>query len=118
MEDDPRGLSALRSALGGDDALLIFEGFPDDHLAVLEDGGCVAEDEIDGAGDGAVTVKLAVGVGVECILVAVHLAVVENGLIRLNSEGHGLVFFRSGGVFESHVFGHESRTDHRCEISR
>lgn len=49
--------------------------------AVLEYRGGVAEDEVDGARDGAVAVELAVGVGVEGVLVGVEAAAVEDGAV-------------------------------------
>lgn len=67
----------LDSAVGGDDVLLVGQGLPHDESGVLDDDGGVAEDKIDGAGDDAVGVELAVGLGVECVLVAFHFAVVE-----------------------------------------
>lgn len=46
--------------------------------AVLEDGGRVPEDEVDGAGDRALAVELTVRVRVEGVLVAVDVAPVED----------------------------------------
>lgn len=64
--------------MSGDYVLLVVHWFSDDEDGVLDDGGGVAEDEIDGAGDDAVAVELAVGLGVECVLVAFHSAIVED----------------------------------------
>lgn len=67
--------------MGCHHAGLVLQWLPDDHLAVLEDGGCVPKDEVDGSTDGAVAVELPVGLGVEGVLVPVHVAVVENGQV-------------------------------------
>lgn len=64
LQDYGGGLLSLSSTLCGDDALLILHWLPHEDLAVLEDDGAVAEDEIDGAGNGAVSVELTVSVSV------------------------------------------------------
>lgn len=108
VEDDGGGRLPGLAALCGDDVLLVVEGLADEDLAVLEDGFGVAEDEVDGAGDGAVAVELAEGVDVEGVLVRVHLAVVEDGAVGLDEKGDGLVFRWAGGVLEPHVPRDES----------
>nr|GMD18205.1 Os04g0641250 [Ipomoea batatas] len=69
LEDRPAGRAAVLSTLGGHHAGLILHWLPHDHLAGLEDDRGVPEDEVDGARDGAGAVELAVGVGVEGVLV-------------------------------------------------
>ena len=81
LQDESAGLVGLFAASGEDDALLIVQGFSEDEPAVLEDGGGGAENEIDGAGDGAIAVELAVALGIEGILVSIKVAVVEDGVI-------------------------------------
>lgn len=94
LEDKGTGAVGFCSSAGGDEALLGFDGgLSDDELAVLEDSEGVAEDEVDGAGDGAVAVELALGLDVESVLEAVHCAVVEHCLVCCYSECHCLVLF-------------------------
>ncbi|KAF7837798.1 RING-H2 finger protein ATL2 [Senna tora] len=65
LEDQGARAVCDRAAAGCDDAVLVVEWLPDDESAVLEDGVGVTEDEVDGAGDEAVTVELPVGLGVQ-----------------------------------------------------
>lgn len=80
VEDGDAGvLVRVLSALGGEDVLLVVVGFPRVEVAVLEDDGGVAEDEIDGAVDVALAVELAERVDVESVLVANEAALVKCG---------------------------------------
>nr|GMD13383.1 hypothetical protein Iba_chr07aCG12430 [Ipomoea batatas] len=101
LEDNAAHSSTVLSTLGRHHAGLILHWLPHDHLAVLEHGRRVPEDEVDGAGDGAAAVELAVGVGVEGVLVPanepVSLYCHRGGLISadpvdeiLVSGDHGL----------------------------
>lgn len=81
MDHDARVLIRVGSALRCDGVLLAWHRLPDVDGAVLDDGGCVAEDEVDGAEDLAVAVELALGVDVESVLVAFEAAPVENGVV-------------------------------------
>lgn len=47
-------------------------------IAVLEDGGGVSEDEVDGSVDIAFPEELSVGMNVECVLVAFEAASVKD----------------------------------------
>lgn len=114
LDDDGGGLATLLAALGGDDALLVVHRTADDEAAVLEDCGGVAEDEVDGAGDVAVAVELALGVGVKGVLVAVHGAPVEDHLVGVHSQRHRLVLVRSGGVLEADIPRSEMISQHHC----
>ncbi|URE12916.1 hypothetical protein MUK42_23424 [Musa troglodytarum] len=114
VEDEPSGLAAVEPALGGDDVLLIGEGAADDEEAVLEDGGGIPEDEIDGAGDDAAAVELPVGVGVEGVLVRLHPAVDEHGSVRHHPQRHRLVLRCAGRVAECHRHGHEPVAHCHC----
>lgn len=76
---------------------------PREDLAVLQDGGAVAEDEVDGAGDAAFAVELPEGVGVESVLVPFHAAPEEGRLVGVDAEGHALVLLRPRRVAERHV---------------
>ena len=62
------------------------------NVTALEHNRCIAEDEVYGACDVAFTVELAVGVGVESVLVGVKRAPVEDGLVGAGPEHHRLVF--------------------------
>lgn len=77
MEGEACGLIGVLAAVGSNGVLLVREGLTGKDLTVLEDDGTVAEDEVDGAGDSALPVELAEGVGVEGVLVAVDAAAVE-----------------------------------------
>lgn len=102
-------------ALGRDGDLLEREWVPREDIAVLEDRGPIAEDKVDGAGDGALAVELAEGVGVEGVLVALHAAPVEGGLVRVDAEGDALVALRAGGVAECYVTCDESLARDGCD---
>lgn len=60
-------------------------------VGVLDDGGSVAEDEIDGADDDAAGVELTVGVDVESVLIGEHVAAVEGREIGADAESYSLV---------------------------
>ena len=84
--DDVAGRVRFGGArLGGD---LAVADFVDD--GVVEDGGGVAEDEVDAAGDVAVDVVLAAVVGEECVLIAEEAAVLEDGAVGADGSGDGL----------------------------
>lgn len=80
VEDGDAGvLVRVLSALGGEDVLLVCVGFSRVEVAVLEDDGGVAEDEIDSAVDVALAVELAERVDVKSVLVADEAALVKCG---------------------------------------
>jgi len=68
-------------ALGRDGVELFWHRLSRLDVALLEDHGCIAKDEINGACDGAFTVELAVGVCVQGVLVPIEEATVEDGPI-------------------------------------
>lgn len=114
LDDDPRVLIGVVAALGGDHVALAGVGAAGVDVAVLEDDGCVAEDEVDGAGDEAARVELAEGVDVEGVLVGQHVAAVEGAEVRVHAEGHRLVLRRARRVLERDVTGQEPPAHHRC----
>lgn len=82
-------------------------GFPgldflrtDEDVAVLEERGGVAEDEIDVADDFAGFVELTEGMGVESVLVSDEFDAVENGAVAVGSECHRLVCLWAGRVLD------------------
>lgn len=107
-------LERVLSALGGVQVLLILIGSAGVEVAVLEDDGGVAEDEVDGAVDVAVAVELAEGVDVEGVLVSDKAAVVEGGEVGAAAEGHGLVLAGPGVVLEGDASGYESVSYYSC----
>lgn len=107
LDHDAGDFTGDLSAVGGHGVLLTVHGFPDDDEAVLDEGGAGAKDEVNGAGDDAVAVEVAVGLGVEGVLVTVHAAVVEGGPVGLDAEGHGLVALWPGCVLEAHSLCYE-----------
>lgn len=107
-------LVSVGAALGCDHVFLAGVGAAGVDVAVLEDSGGVAKDEVDGAGDVAVDVELAVGVDVEGVLVGDHVAVVEGGEVGADAEGHRLVLRGTRCVLESYVPRQESFAYHGC----
>ena len=77
------------------------------NLDVIEDGGGVAEDEVDAAFDVRVEVVLAAVVGEERVLMAEEAAVFEDGAVGADGDGDGLAGV-AGGVFEGEVVGFET----------
>ena len=77
------------------------------ELGVVEDGGGVAEDEVDAAFDVGVDVVLAAVVGEEGVLMAEEAAVLEDAAVAAIGYGYGLAGV-AGGVFEGDVVGFEA----------
>ncbi|KAL9688665.1 hypothetical protein QQ045_033088 [Rhodiola kirilowii] len=107
LDDDSRRLATFLAAVGGHGVEFVVVRFADHEGAILEEDWGVAEDEVDCAGDDAVAVVLTLGVGVECVLVAVHSAVFEDGEVGLDSEGYCLVLLWSCTVLKPYVSCHE-----------
>ncbi|KAH0470260.1 hypothetical protein IEQ34_001818 [Dendrobium chrysotoxum] len=112
---NPRVLVGVFAALSCKNGVLIGVGFAGVKIAVLEEGGGVAEDEVDGAVDVAVAVELAEGVDVESVLVADEAAAVEGGEVGTAAESDGLVFGWAGGVFDGEVAGDEAFAYYGCD---
>ena len=74
---------------------------------MVEDGGGVAEDEVDAAFDVGVDVVLAAVVGEEGVLMAEEAAVLEDGAVAAIGYGDGLAGV-AGGVLEGDVVGLEA----------
>lgn len=91
VDGEARVLVRVEPSLGRDGVSLAPTGLYGLDVAVLDDCGCVAEDEVYGAGDVVVTVKLSVGVSVEGVLVALDRALIDHGFVGTDAEGHGLV---------------------------
>jgi hypothetical protein len=117
LDDEASGLTRLVPSLSCDDALLVVQRLPDDQFAVLENSNSIAKDEVNCACDGAVTVELALGVGIEGVLVTIYLAIVEDRHVSLDSECHGLVSYCSGRVLKSNVLGHEVISRYCCMVT-
>lgn len=108
------GLVGGAPSLRRDHVGLVPQGPPHVDVAVLKDGGGVAEDEVHGAVDVAVAVELPLGVREEGVLVASEAATVEDGEIRRRAQRHRLVLPRPGGVFECYVSGPEPIAGDAC----
>lgn len=78
MDDNTRILIRVGSSLSSD-CVSVTTWTACEDVAVLENGCCVSEDEIDGSVNVAIAVKLTVGVNVECVLVTFETAFVKNG---------------------------------------
>ena len=103
VEDDVAGGLVGRGAgLCGDVA-----GAVGVELGVVEDGGGVAEDEVDAAFDVGVEVVLAAVVGEEGVLMTEEAAVLEDGAVAAIYDGDGLAGVACG-VLEGDVVGLES----------
>lgn len=81
MDRNASVLVNIGFTLGRNGVELVSQRLPGLDVAVLENDGGVSEDEVDGAGDVAVAIELAVGVGVESVLETVDQALVEHGHI-------------------------------------
>ena len=77
------------------------------EFGAVEDGGGVAEDEVDAAFDVGVDVVLAAVVGEESVLMAEEAAVFEDAAVGAVGYGDGLAGV-AGGVFEGEVVGFEA----------
>jgi hypothetical protein len=77
-------------------------------IAVLDYNCKVSEDEIHCARDAILGVKLAVGVHVECGLVRLDVALVNNGEVAANSQRHGLALAWPSVVDDSQALGYEA----------
>ena len=77
------------------------------EFGVVEDGGGVAEDEVDAAFDVGVDVVLAAVVGEERVLMAEEAAVLEDAAVAAVGYGDGLAGV-AGGVLEGDVVGLEA----------
>ncbi|KAL8171422.1 hypothetical protein V2J09_023226 [Rumex salicifolius] len=107
LEHDSTGPVRVRPTLRGDGAALVVHWLLDHQLAVLEDGLRVAEDEVDGSLDGAVTEEVTAPNRVERVLEAVELAVVEYREVSHHTHRHRLVLLRPSRVLEPDVSGHK-----------
>lgn len=114
MEGETGRFVRVLPALSRDGVLLIRKALLREQLAVLEDGGGVAEDEVHRAGDLAFSVELTHRVGVEAVLVAEDPASVEDGEVGVGSERDGLVLLRAGGVLEGQVSCNEPSAANSC----
>jgi len=93
-------LKRVPPTLGGDRVGLAGEGLPSVEVAVLEDDGGVAEDEVDGAVDDAGFEELALCLDEESVLEAFEGAGIEDGEIGCRPESHRLAFFLTRRVAE------------------
>ena len=75
-------------------------------FGVVEDGGGVAEDEVDAPGDVGGGVELAAVVGEEGVLMAEEADVLEDGAVRADGRGDGLTGV-AGGVLDGEIVGLE-----------
>lgn len=78
LEREASVLTRVRPAISENDVVAIAAWTTKDKKAVLENGGGVAEDEVDGAVDIAFPVELTEGESVESVLVASYATPVHN----------------------------------------
>ena len=103
--------------LGGEEVVLVGVGAAGVEVAVLEDGGGVAEDEVDGAVDVAVAVELAEGVGVEGVLIPHKAAFIECRQVRTRPHRHRLVLAGPRRVLKRYSLRYEPIPHHSCPPS-
>lgn len=88
-----------------------------DQAANLENRGCVAEDEVDGAVDVAFSVELTKCLGVEGVLVPCYAASVDNGTVGSDVQCHCLFALWSCVVVETDISGNKSIACDCCKIN-
>lgn len=81
---------------------------PGEKCTLLEDRSGVAEDEVDGAQNGAGVEELAKGLRPECVLVGVEGALVEGGLVGGDAQCDCLLGDGARGVAECYGLGQEA----------
>ena len=113
VDGDARVLVGARAALRCDE--VVAAAGPRRDAAALEDGRGVAEDEVDGAGDVGLPVELALGVGVEAVLVALDGAFVHHRAVRADPQRHGLVLVWAGAVLERYVSRDKTVSHRACK---
>lgn len=113
LERKPGSTTRVGAALGGYGVELARQGSPGADVAILENGGGIAADEVDCAVDGAVAEELTVGLCVQRVLVPRHFAPVEYSPVAGYCKCHGLIIRSSGGVLEPNVASNEIR----CQYS-
>lgn len=106
-------LVRVGSSLSCDGVFLLVHGTAGVYHAVLQNHGGVAEDEVDGAEYVAFLVELALWMDVECVLVPLEAAAVEDGEVGAGAERHCLMVLWAGGVAESYATGDESLASYR-----
>lgn len=111
LDDDAGVLVGVGAALGSNDVGLAVVGLAYEYVGVLDDGGRVAEDEVDGAEDVAFSVELPLGVDAEGVLVPLDAAAVEDGLVG-SGEQCDCLRARPVAVAECYAGRDESVAEH------
>lgn len=102
--------------MGSDSVLLVVHGAAHNDQAVLEDRCRITENEVNGARYDTVAEELATSLNIESVLVSIHAAIVEGREVRLETEGHCLMFHCPSSVAEAHVLANEALTKNGCKI--
>jgi hypothetical protein len=100
LDGDACVLVGVLSALSSVEVALVGVGFSRVEIAVLEDDGRIAKDEVDRSINVTLPIELAEGVDIKGVLVADKAAAVEDGEVGAGSESYGLVLARTGGVLD------------------
>ncbi|GER24719.1 plant invertase/pectin methylesterase inhibitor, partial [Striga asiatica] len=114
LDRDARVLVGVGSALGSNCVELPGHWEARPEAAALKNDGRVAEDEVDRAVDMAVAVELSEGVDVQCVLVSLEAAIVEDREIGPVSEGNCLVLGGARRVSDGDVGRDEVGGYHGC----
>ena len=114
VDNQSCGLTLVSSAMCSHCVLLVVQRLPDDDQTVLDNCGRVTKDEIHSAWNHTVAVELSVCLNVQCVLVRIHPAVVDDCHVWLDTESHSLVSFWTSSVGESHWLGNEPLSNCSC----
>lgn len=118
MNGDAGVLVWVLAVLRGDGVLLQVHRLAGVDAAVLQHHGGVAEDEVHRPVDVALPEELPLGVHVEGVLVADHVAPVDHRVVRPHPQRHRLVLPRARPVLEGDVPRDEPRPRRRCNGDR
>jgi len=114
VQRDAGVLVGVGAALRREHDGLARQGDPGEERAGLQHGGGVAEDDVDGAGHGALAVELPERVRVQRVLVGVHAAAVQRGKVRVHPQRHRLAPGRARRVAERDVARQETLAGDAC----
>lgn len=84
-------------------------------VAILEDNGCIAKDEVNRAVDITLTIKLLIILCKEGVLLGLKIAVVEWWHVISSLDSHGLALKWLGRVSEGDVYYNKIRYHHGCD---
>ena len=114
MYDEAGVLAGVRPAVGQHSVEVAWLGLAIDEVAVLEDGGCVSEDIVDGSQYVALSVELSEGLSKKRVLIGANAALVEDGAVGDDPDREGLSAVRPCVVLEPDVLCKEPVAKNSC----